>query len=214
MTTQHHTARPLRDVLHEFVLATEPVPRPELLDEFARKYPEHATALTDFAVELTLDSFADAADDHSAGVLQSSASPAVAQAMSRFHNRLYAVRAVASSVRAAPKLATENPFAALDRAQLRALSHRLNANTVFVMKLRDRQILPGTMTAGFQRKIADELKVPMDLLIAHFAAAAQIDRHVHFKADQKPEIGAKQTFLEAVRSSGLTPEQQEHLLRL
>ena len=213
MTTQHHTARPLRDVLHEFVLATEPVPRAELLDEFARRYPEHATALTDFAVELTLDSFAGAANDHSARELQSSASP-VSQAMSRFHNRLYAVRAAASSVLAAPKLATENPFAALDRAQLRSLSQRLNANTVFVMKLRDRQILAGTMTEGFQRKIADELKAPMDLVIAHFAAEAQIEPHVHFKADQKPEIGAKQTFVEAVRSSGLTPEQQEYLLGL
>ena len=127
MTAQHYTARPLRDVLHEFVLATEPAPRPELLDEFARKYPEHATALTDFAVELALDSFADAANDYKPGELPSSASPAVAQAMSRFHNRLYAVRAAASSVRAAPKVSTENPFAALDRAQLRSLSQRLNA---------------------------------------------------------------------------------------
>jgi hypothetical protein len=35
-----------------------------------------------------------------------------------------------------------------------------------------------------------------------------------FKAEGKPEPGAKQTFEEAVRGSGLTSEQQEYLLKL
>lgn len=216
MTAQQlHSTRPLRDALHELVLATQALPSPELLDEFVRRYPEHATALTDFAVELTLDTFAEASDEEAAERLPSSVSPAVAKAMSRFHNRLYAVKAESSTVRAAPPtLVAENPFTALDRAQLRSLGQRLNANTVFVMKLRDRQILAETIPEGFQRRIAEELKAPMELVAAHFAAQAQIEPRMHFKADQKPEVGAKQTFPEAVRSSGLTPEQQDHLLRL
>jgi hypothetical protein len=38
--------------------------------------------------------------------------------------------------------------------------------------------------------------------------------HAHYKAEQKPETRRKQSFEEAVRSSGLTPEQQAFLLSL
>lgn len=216
MTAQQlHSTRPLRDALHELVLATQALPSPELLDEFVRRYPEHATALTDFAIELTIDTFADASNEEAADQLPSSVSPAVAKAMSRFHNRLYAVKSATSTVRAAPPVhIVENPFAALDRAQLRSLGQRLNANTVFVMKLRDRQVLAETMTEGFKRRIAEELKAPVDLVVAHFAAPAQLESRSHFKADRKPEVGAKQTFTEAVRSSSLAPEQQDYLLKL
>ena len=51
-------------------------------------------------------------------------------------------------------------------------------------------------------------------LVAHFAAPAHIQRGTHFKAETQPEAGEKQTFEEAVRSCGLTPEQQSYLLNL
>ena len=159
-TTQLRSPRPLRDALHELVLASQPVPDAELLDVFVRRYPEHATALTEFAVELALEAFAGAADNEATGQLPSSVSPAVAKAMSRFHNRLYAVKTEAPAVQArVPTPVVENPFAALDRVELRSLGQRLNANTVFVMKLRDRQILATTMTEGFQRRRSEERRV-------------------------------------------------------
>ncbi len=82
------------------------------------------------------------------------------------------------------------------------------------MKLRDRHISGHTMTEGFLRRIADELGVLLEIVVAHFAAPAYIQSSAHFKAETKPEAGEKQTFEEAVRSCGLTPEQQNSLLNL
>jgi hypothetical protein len=56
--------------------------------------------------------------------------------------------------------------------------------------------------------------VLLETVVAHFAAPAYVPRSAHFKADTKPEAGEKQTFEEAVRSCGLTPEQQSSLLNL
>jgi hypothetical protein len=44
-----------RDVMYAMSLA-KAVPDAELLDEFARRYPQHAVALTEFAIELAIDS--------------------------------------------------------------------------------------------------------------------------------------------------------------
>jgi predicted NBD/HSP70 family sugar kinase len=82
------------------------------------------------------------------------------------------------------------------------------------MKLRDRLIAGDTMTEGFLRRIADELGVLLENIVAHFAAPAYIQSSAHFKAETQPEAGEKQTFEEAVRSCGLTPEQQNSLLNL
>ncbi len=54
MTKTSRSASPVDDVLYEFALAKE---RPDagLLDDYVRRYPEHAVALTSFAVSLALD---------------------------------------------------------------------------------------------------------------------------------------------------------------
>jgi hypothetical protein len=134
--------------------------------------------------------------------------------MSRFYNRLSAVRKDMDAELAQAALAVENPFATLTRAEMRALAQRLDANTVFVMKLRDRLITGATMTEGFLRRIADELGVLLEHIVAHFAAPAYIQSSAYFKADAKLEAGEKQTFEDAVRSCGLTTEQQNSLLKL
>ena len=54
MDTLHRSPVPLRDILYEFSIAKD-VPDAELLDEFTRRYPEYADALTEFAVELLVD---------------------------------------------------------------------------------------------------------------------------------------------------------------
>src|ERR1700687_1964302 len=55
---QPKSAVPLREVLYQFAMAKD-VPDVDLLDEFVRQYPQHAEALTDFAVELVVDSLQD-----------------------------------------------------------------------------------------------------------------------------------------------------------
>jgi len=208
---------PLRDVLYALSIA-KPVPDAEVLDEFIRRYPEHAAALTDFAIELARDALSSEAESaETSDEIVNVVSPVVSRAMSRFQNRLYAVqrdRAHKLGERSETASIT-NPFADLSRSAFRSFAQRINASTVFVSKLRDRQIDPDTMTDGFRQRVADELEVPVDVIVAHFAAQPQIQAGLqYFKAEQKPEVGIRQSFKEAVASSGLTPDQQHYLLRL
>jgi hypothetical protein len=211
MSTPPRSPTPLRNVLYELALA-KPAPDAALVDEFVRYYPEYASELTEYAIELALSAIAEQNAPIEMPVAMTT--PNVSRAMSRFHNRLSAVRKAmdAEAANAAP--AVENPFATLNRSAMRALAQRLHANTVFVMKLRDRLITGDTMTEGFLRRIADELGVLRENIVAHFAAPAYLQSSAHFKAETKPEAGEKQTFEEAVRSCGLTPEQQNSLLNL
>jgi hypothetical protein len=198
----------LRDAMYELSLSGS-VPDPGLLDEFVRRFPEHATVLTEFAISLALDT-AGEIDNQPSESASTATSPGVSKAMSRFHNRLYAVR----KSTAAPVRKPDNLFASLPRAEFRALAQRLNANPVFLIKVRDRQILPSTIPLGFQRRVADELQAPIDVVVAHFAAPSEVQPRTYFKGDQKPEATGMQTFEEAVRNSELTSAQQEYLLSL
>jgi hypothetical protein len=109
---------------------------------------------------------------------------------------------------------SENPFAQLTREAMRALASRLNVNAVFVIKLRDCQILGETVPIKFQQQLAEELQVSPEVISRHLAAQARIDGRMDFKSDKRPEAPAKQTFEDAVRHSGLTPEQETLLLSL
>jgi hypothetical protein len=202
----------LQDAFYAMSLA-KPAPNAGTLDDLVRRYPEFATELTEMAVELALDALCDA-DDRQESAPTADSSSMVLKAMSRFHNRLHAVKAEQRASTATAQVEPRNPFAELSTAELRTLSRRLNATTVFVLKLRDRLIESETMTEGFKRRVADELKAPLDLVAAHFAGQSTVGAQVYFKADQKPEVIKKQTFEEAVRSSGLTDEQQNYLLNL
>lgn len=205
-------AMPLDDVLQAFALA-KAVPNAETLEEFTRNYPAYADALTEFAVELLLDdALADEADE--AGGSES-VSPAVSRAISYFQNAVYEIEKIsAAPLHSVPQ--TRNLFADMDRARFRSVAGNLHANNTFMIKLRDRMIEPDSLTSrtGFCRKVAEETGEPMDLVIAHFKGAQVIARRQHFKSDEKPALSKRETFEEAVRNSGLTPEQQSYLLGL
>ena len=202
---------PLRNVLYELALA-KPIPDAALVDAFVRHYPEYASELTEYAVALALDAIA--AQNEPVDQPSAVTTPSVSRAMGRFQNHLRAVRKEADAEVAKAAPAVENPFVELTRPAMRALARRLHANTVFVMKLRDRHIGLETMTESFLRRLADELGARLETVVAHFAAPAYIPSRAHFKAGTQPEAGGKQTFEEAVRSCGLTPAQQQALLHL
>lgn len=204
---------PASDVLHEFALATTK-PDAELLEQFVRRYPEHAAALTDFAVLLALGFYSENSESAvTADSVAAEMAPIVSRAMSRFENRLYAVKQE-SAVRSKPVKSSQNPFAALDRKAVDDFCARLPATKLLFMKMRDRQIDGNTITPGLRERVANELPAPLDIVTAHFAAGMERSVTTHLKADDKPGVPVKQTFEEAVRTSGLTEEQQAFLLSL
>jgi len=211
--TNSQTPAALRNIFYEFALA-HPYPDAAALDAFTRRYPQHASDLTEFAIELAIDAMLERQASVQPVGEDDEDSPEVDLAMSRFQNRLYEVHRATPPAPATPTAPVDNPFLGLDRTRTRALAVRLNANNVFVMMLRDREIDPGTMTEGFQSELEDEMHVPMDVLCAHFSAQPQVQGHVRFASDVKPTASRKLTFEEAVRSAGLSAEQQAYLLSL
>ena len=217
--TLYTSPHELREAL--YVLSTEQdVPDAKLLDDVVRRYPEFGEELTEFAIAIAVDSLLGehVLEDAEAAVDPSVVNPAVNRAMSYFQNRLHAVK---TSIGTAKKPSTgaefadtHNPFLSLPRKEFREFASRLNANAVFVSKLRDRQINPATMTQGFQKRVADELEVPLDVVVAHFAAHPATPSRQFFKTDTKPSIGVQQSFEDAVRSSCLNDAQQKFLLEL
>jgi hypothetical protein len=189
------------------------IPDAAALDKLVRQYPDHAETLTEMAIELALDALSDE-NDAEVSAVSTRTSPAVAEAMSHFHNRLYAVKIAERTAKIRTDAPLLNPFAALDRSQLRSLGERLNVNTVFVLKLRDRLIEAETIPESFRKNIAEELKAPFDIVAAHFSGRAVVAASARYKSDGKPEVGQKQPFEEAVKNSGLSVDQQTYLLNL
>jgi hypothetical protein len=205
----------LQDAMYALSLAAR-VPDAELLDEFVRRYPEHADALTEFAIELTADAMLDGNEELETPADLDTASPAISRAMSQFQNRLSAVRKERAGGAPArtPTSPVRNPFASLDREGFRALASRIDANTVLLAKLRDRQIDPATLPPEFCRRVAEEMDEPLEIITAHLGATplGASQPRQFYKANGKPTAGARQSFEEAVRGSGLTPKQRRRLL--
>lgn len=215
--TPDASPRALREAFY-VLSTTQDVPDARLLDDVVSRYPQFGEELTDFAIAIAVDALrgdrvVEAAE---AAVDPNTVSPAVSRAMSHFQNRLHAVTTGATEAESARANVADapNPFMGLSRDEFRAFALRLNANTVFVGKLRDRQIDPATMTIGFMTRVAEELKAPPDVLIAHFSARQVAPTGQFFKAEGKPSNGAQQSFEEAVKSSGLSEAQQKFLLEL
>ena len=206
-----NTSKDLSDVLYALALAM-PVPDAKTLDEFVRRYPQHAEALTDFAVQLALDAGIEV-DEEGDEAVDGSVSPAVSRAISHFQNIAFELE---KSTGTGAAEAVANPFARLSRDEFRAYTTTLRANSVFVMKLRDLLIEPDTIIShpGFCKAAADGLNIPLEAIIAHLHAQPVMPAQQRFKADEKPVVPKRETFEEAVRSSGLTPEQQRRLLEL
>jgi hypothetical protein len=215
MTTANDRApAALRDVLYEFSISAE---RPDaaLLDEFVKRYPTYAAELTDFAVEMIIDSDRD--ERFEAPDVSGRVSPAVSRAVSKYQNALHA-RIAGKTAQASAAVASANecgnPFASLDRQSFRNLANELNVTLVFLCKLRDCLIDPKTITDGFRRYLAEKMKVSTDWLATFWETATPRLQSQFFKAEKKPEASSIQSFEEAVHNSGLDQGQQDFLLGL
>jgi hypothetical protein len=210
------TQTSLRDAMYAMSLA-KAVPDAELLDEYARLYPQFADALTEFAVELVIDSLMHQGDEENIPGDAEAISDVVSRVMSQFENELYERRQARTTAAAPARAATasvENPFAALDRPGFRALVSQLDVNSVFLSKLRDRTIDPISIPKAFSRHIALEMDEDIDAMAAHLFAPQEsvaAGRQL-YKAEGKPAAAPRQSFEEAVKTSGLSDEQQHRLL--
>jgi hypothetical protein len=209
------TQTSLRDAMYAMSLA-KAVPDAELLDEFARLYPKYADALTEFAIELAIDSLMHRSDEEDVPADADAISDVVSRVMSQFENQLFErrqARAATSPARAATA-SIENPFAALDRQEFRALVSQLDVNSAFLSKLRDRTIEPISIPKAYCRHLAQEMDEDAEAMVAHLYApqdSVAAGRQL-YKAEGKPAATARQSFEEAVKTSGLSEEQQRRLL--
>ena len=199
------------EVLYALAVAM-PAPDPKTLDDFVRRHPQHAAALTEFAVELALNP-QPIGDEEGDEAADGAVSPAVSRAISHFQNVSFELEKKGSTD--AP-IAFGNPFASLSTEGFRAYAATLGANSVFVMKLRDGRIEPDSIASrpGFCRLAAEGLSVPVEALMAHVQTGPTVSPQQLHKSDGKPVAQNRETFEDAVRSSGLTPEQQRHLLEM
>ncbi len=211
------TQTSLRDAMYAMSLA-KAVPDAELLDEYARLYPQFADALTEFAVELVIDSLMHQGDEENIPGDAEAISDVVSRVMSQFENQLYERRQARTTTAAAPARAAtasvENPFVALDRPGFRALVSQLDVNSVFLSKLRDRTIDPISIPKAYSRHLALEMDEDIDAMAAHLFAPQEsvaAGRQL-YKAEGKPAAAPRQSFEEAVKTSGLSHEQQRRLL--
>ncbi len=72
------------------------------------------------------------------------------------------------------------------------------------------------LSEGFVTEGTDVRFVPgVDTLMAYFTEPTRVSiQPQFFKAEQQPTAGSRQSYREAVESSGLSAEQKHHLLKI
>ena len=191
-----------REILLSF--AAEGTPTPERLEEYAKKHPEHIHELTELAVEMVLEPARQLppADDATARIVHS--------AWERFR----------AGTRGAPsKHASEaqngrDPFADVASPEFPRLAARLGITPAFLLKIRDRLIEAASFPNALAALVARELGRPIEAILAHLALPATIPVGTLMKSDGKPQVSPKQSFEEAVMTSGLSEAQRAELLAL
>jgi hypothetical protein len=203
----------LEDVLYQFTLA-HPRPDADAVEAYARDYPQYARDLTELAIDLVIETRLPPMED--ADLTRTDDDDmALDRAISQFQNGLFVQSQQPAATRTASDApAAIDPFAGLDKAGMRAVARALDANAVFVMKLRDRRIRADTMTPGFLAAAAQALNAANDDFRDYVEAPRAMAGRRRYKSDVTPEAAAKETFEEAVRGSGLSPEQTAFLLGL
>jgi hypothetical protein len=219
MTTARETSSE-NDVLYRFAMSYQH-PNADQLDEYVRRYPAHADALTSLAIELALERANAASEGADAETYRpnSETDAMLSRAMSHFQNRLYEMQTSQKGARPVPEVqstaaVSRDLFAQRTPAQMKTLREKLDVSPLFLKRVRDREISPNTIPVGFIRRLATEL-TELENEVTHFLAGrTQIAANARFKSDVTPTVGRQITFEEAVRSSGMTHEQQTRLLAL
>lgn len=175
----------------------EPSHGRETLERYIREYPQHATALIDFSIDLFHEP---PAGDVPAIELPDSA---VDKAWQRFERALQL-----------PDAEVANPFAKLNTSSFKSLARSLDVSNLFLMRVRDRAIRAATIPARFVEKLASELGATVQSVGAYLQGPPGMVSGQAFRSSVKPSVGEQITFDQAVATSQLTPEQQATLKAL
>jgi hypothetical protein len=217
MSTQGASSE--NDVLYQFAMSYQH-PDAEQLDEYVRRYPQHADALTILAVELSLEKQLEASESaDEAYEADSQAQAMLSRAMSHFQNLLYEIR-TSDDAQAPESHPTRVTVAAVDLlahrtpAQMQDLGKNLDVSPLFLKRVRDKEIRLDTIPARFVALLAQALEVALSEVRLYLSGPPEIAAHLKFKSDVTPAAGHQMTFEQAVRSSALNAEQQERLLSL
>lgn len=197
MTTS--APRNAREILMTF--ATEGEPTPKRLEAYAKDHPALRRELTELAVELVLD------PARSPPATDATTERSVASAWARFQAGTGMGR---DSQR--PPERSRDIFAGFAGSAFPQLAARLGVSPVFLIKIRDGLIQAAGFPHALVKRIADEIGRDVEAVRAVLEGPASMPAGTMAKADGKPEAGAKQTFAEAVETSGLTPDQRQRLL--
>lgn len=201
MTTS--PAHRAQEVLLTFAAEGEPTPR--RLEAFVKEYPDLRRELTDLAVEMVLE------PSRPLPAADAATARTVSSAWARYQAGTTKQAAVA---RAEAPVEPPDVFAGFAGPSFPRLAARLGVTPAFLIKVRDGLIEAATFPRALARSIADEVGHGVGTIIALLERPASMPAGTMAKADGKPEVGRKQTFAEAVATSGLTADQQRRLLAM
>ena len=184
------------EILMEFALDESGGSVRERLAKFVALYPEHASALSRLALDL--EDFDAAPEAELCAASQAEQNKAIDAALAGIEE---------------PAVSAD-PFLSASPQQLRELATALDANVVFVACLKDKMIDVATMSEGFLLAVARFFSSSLERVRASLSEPPRLAPAMEFKAKGKPGGAQKQSFEEALRSSGLSDEQQEKLRSL
>lgn len=199
-------------MLLEFHVESAGCPKPAILEEYCRRYPEYAHELTDYALEWLLDDATNVVV--TSDVAASASSRFVSRAISRLYEHIRDRETEIDSGTRSSVIQTLNPFEGLSVVRVRVIRDALGIDTPLFGKFRNRLIDPDTVPPGFLQRFAVQLERTFDEFLSYLKLPQTVHVAADFKAEGKPSVaGRKQSFEDAVRGSSLDDKQKQALLK-
>lgn len=193
-----------REILLTF--ATEGEPTPKRLEAYAKEHPTLRRELTELAVEMVLE------PSRPLPPADATTRDVVSAAWARFQAGTATNRPASHTSAKTPAL--PDIFERFAGPAFPQLATRLDVTPVFLIKVRDGLIEAAGFPKAFMVLIADAVGHGVDTIRAILERSASMPAGTMAKADGKPKVGGKQTFEEAVATSGLSPDQRRRLLAM
>ncbi|WP_207003650.1 hypothetical protein [Trinickia mobilis] len=105
-----------------------------------------------------------------------------------------------------------NPFSDIERPEYRNLAHELGINTMFLNRIRDREVLLSDFPAIFLERLAAGLRVTIETLRQYLSLPPAPTVGGMFQSDAKPVIADEASpFTTVARESGLSEDEIKRL---